>query len=138
MQEFVPLPFGDMSVELCPCGRGQTYVECCGAIHSGRKPAVTAEDLMRSRYSAFAKSDIGYLRHSWLPNRTPRVIHADGGRQWTGLTIHDTSEGGAFDSTGTVSFTAAFVEGGEPGAQSEKSLFQRHVGRWVYVGPADV
>ncbi|HEX8865525.1 MAG TPA: SEC-C metal-binding domain-containing protein, partial [Lentzea sp.] len=43
-----------MNNKLCPCGTGQSYVDCCGALHSGARTAATAEQLMRSRYSAFA------------------------------------------------------------------------------------
>ena len=51
--------------KLCPCGTGQSYVDCCGALHSGARTAATAEQLMRSRYSAFAVSDEDYLLRTW-------------------------------------------------------------------------
>ena len=37
----------------CPCGGG-AYASCCGPLIAGEKLAGTAEQLMRSRYSAFA------------------------------------------------------------------------------------
>ncbi len=37
----------------CPCGLPDPYADCCGPLHDGRAQAVTAEQLMRSRYSAF-------------------------------------------------------------------------------------
>jgi uncharacterized protein YchJ len=39
----------------CPCGLGDDYDRCCGRLHRGA-PASTADQLMRSRYSAFAES----------------------------------------------------------------------------------
>ena len=44
----------------CPCGLGDDYDACCGRLHAGA-PALTAEALMRSRYSAFAVGDAAYL-----------------------------------------------------------------------------
>ena len=47
--------------ELCPCGLGN-YVSCCQPLHLGQQVATTAQQLMRSRYSAFAKHEIDYLK----------------------------------------------------------------------------
>ena len=44
----------------CPCGGG-AYRSCCGPLHRGDQRAKTAEQLMRSRYSAFARGEIDYL-----------------------------------------------------------------------------
>ncbi len=91
---------------------------------------------MRSRYSAFAVGDAKYLRHSWDPDRVPATIRLRDD-QWTGLEIHHTTGGGAFDSVGTVHFTAKYVDGeGTVAEQSENSTFRRLDGRWVYVGAA--
>jgi SEC-C motif-containing protein len=37
----------------CPCGGG-AYQDCCGPLIAGKRFAATAEQLMRSRYSAVA------------------------------------------------------------------------------------
>ena len=49
-----------MSVQNCPCGQGQ-YAACCQPLHEGVAYAQTAAQLMRSRYSAFAKQEIDYI-----------------------------------------------------------------------------
>ena len=49
-----------MSNLSCPCG-SELYSECCQALHLGQKKAETAAQLMRSRYSAFAKQEIDYI-----------------------------------------------------------------------------
>ena len=46
---------------LCPCGTGLAYRECCGPRHSGLNPAETPEQLMRSRYAAYALGNANYL-----------------------------------------------------------------------------
>ena len=55
-------------VNLCPCGTGGPYDECCGALHRGEATAPTAERLMRSRYSAFVRHNAEYLRQTWHPS----------------------------------------------------------------------
>jgi len=52
---------------LCPCGSGQDLDGCCGPIINGA-PAPTAEALKRSRYTAFALGDIGYLADTLSPD----------------------------------------------------------------------
>lgn len=53
----VPLGFGRHSSSpepaACPCGGG-AYGSCCGPLIAGEQFALTAEQLMRSRFSAFA------------------------------------------------------------------------------------
>ena len=44
----------------CPCGGG-SYGRCCAPMHRGERQAPTAEQLMRSRYSAFVRGEVDYL-----------------------------------------------------------------------------
>jgi SEC-C motif-containing protein len=123
----------------CPCGLPARYDDCCGRIHRGDASAVTAEALMRSRYSAFAVGDLAYLARSWHPDTRPRKIHDDPARSWTGLTVLATSGGGMLDQEGTVEFEAHHTGGNDDGPGTdhvvhERSTFARFDGRWVYVG----
>jgi SEC-C motif-containing protein len=116
----------------CPCGREKSYAECCGALHAGKRQAATAEELMRSRYSAFAKGQIDYLVETQHPSRpVDRKALARSAREapWTGLTILDTEGGSLIDTTGVVEFEARWVGG----SMRERSRFTRLDGRWVYV-----
>ena len=87
----------------CPCGLGDDYESCCGRLHAGA-PAPTAESLMRSRYSAFAVGDAGYLLRTWHPSGRPRTLSLDPALRWTRLAVLETRDGGLFDATGTVQF----------------------------------
>lgn len=49
-----------MSDQACPCGAG-IYLQCCQPLHEGQIKAQNAEQLMRSRYSAFAKHNLDYI-----------------------------------------------------------------------------
>ncbi|WP_306328677.1 YchJ family protein [Streptomyces venezuelae] len=124
----------------CPCGLDAPYGACCGRFHAGTGgTAPTAELLMRSRYSAFVVRDEAYLRRTWAPETRPGEIDFDPGLRWTGLEIEGTTEGTAFHQHGTVTFTARYVHGGEPGTMRERSRFARHEGAWVYVdGDVDI
>jgi SEC-C motif-containing protein len=105
-------------------------------VHTGRTAAATAEQLMRSRYSAFAVGDAGYLLRSWHSSTRPRDLTLDRQVRWTGLDILGGTGGTAFHTEGTVEFRAHYRSGGEEGAQHEDSRFLREDGRWVYVGEA--
>lgn len=120
----------------CPCGLGDAYDACCGRFHRGA-PASTAEQLMRSRYSAFAVGDAAYLLRTWHPTGRPRTLELDPAMTWTRLAVLETSEGGLFDAAGTVRFRAIYVQDGKRGVLAETSRFVREDGRWVYRGPVD-
>ncbi|MEU2944573.1 YchJ family metal-binding protein [Nocardiopsis alba] len=117
----------------CPCGRSRTYALCCGRLHSGESKAATAEDLMRSRYSAFVVGDEEYLSRSWHPDTRPRDVGVDADTVWRGLEILGSTEGTPFHDEGTVEFRARYREGGRDGEIHENSRFLRHGGAWVYL-----
>ena len=61
----------------CPCLSGEQYADCCGRFHAGEAEAPTAEQLMRSRYSAFVVLDAGYLLRTWHPETRPASLELD-------------------------------------------------------------
>lgn len=124
--------FGDS----CPCG-GARYDACCGALHRGARQAATAEELMRSRYAAYAVGEPAHLFRTWHPRTRPRDVTTDRGLRWTGLRILDTVAGGAADATGVVEFEATFDAATGPGRVHERSAFSRRASRWVYDGPVE-
>lgn len=115
----------------CPCG-GAAFGTCCGPILAGRQ-AQTAEQLMRSRYTAFAVHDMAHLARTWHPATRPDDVDAGSADEWTGLTIVQ-SAGGPEDSAGTVEFRARWRSSDGSGEMHEVSSFTRIRGRWVYVG----
>lgn len=118
----------------CPCG-GASYEACCGPLHDGQRQAETAEALMRSRYSAFAKGLDDYLFRTWHPRTRPEdVSSAD--TTWTGLRILEVVDGGPNDQHGIVEFEARYSAAGRPGVMVERSTFERRAGRWFYLDAA--
>ncbi|WP_409331302.1 YchJ family protein [Trujillonella humicola] len=126
-----------MASRRCPCGTGLTYGECCGRLHGATAVAATAEQLMRSRYSAFAVGDAAYLLATWHPRTRPGSLDLDPGVRWLALEVLATTGGGILATEGTVEFRASYLrEGGRGtrrGAQHEASRFLREDGRWYYL-----
>ena len=120
--------------DVCRCGSAAPFAECCGAILAGDWPAATAEQLMRSRFTAFAVGDVDYLLRSWAPETRPQRLTLEGGQRWTGLEILATVDGRELAAAGVVEFRAHYELGGVEGTLHERSSFRRHDGRWVYVG----
>ncbi len=122
----------------CYCGKTLDYPHCCGLIHSGKSVAITAEDLMRSRYSAFVQANVDYILATYASETRP-VEERDDILKWTqsvdwlGLEILKTEKGEVNDSEGWVEFKASFKEEGQKRIMHERSLFEKENGCWVYV-----
>lgn len=110
----------------CPCGSGRPYEDCCRPLHLGRRAAATPEELMRSRYSAFAAGDGDYLLQTWDPTTRPADLRLDGDRSWAGLEVLR-AEGDQ------VEYRATSVVAGRRQVLHEISSFRQVLGRWVYV-----
>lgn len=118
----------------CPCLSGETYGACCGRYHHGTGgPAPTAEALMRSRYSAFAVGDAGYLLATWSPSSRPDSLDLDDDVRWQRLDILRTEAGGPFDETGVVEFVAHYRTADGRGRLHETSRFEKADKRWYYL-----
>ena len=124
---------------LCPCGSGKTYDECCGPIISGSVLAATAEALMRSRYSAYVKHEIDHIARTCLPNEEEGTeIDLEETRRWSeesdwqGLKILRTEKGLENDTTGIVEFSATYVRKGLRDVHLEKAVFCKKDGAWFY------
>jgi len=119
----------------CPCGSGASYDECCGPLHRGETAAETAEQLMRSRYSAHHRGLEDYLLATWHPTTRPAGVELDPGVRWLRLEVLDTRGGTPTDSDGEVEFTAHYRDrrGRQEGRLHERSRFTRRGGRWFYL-----
>lgn len=113
----------------CPCGSGERYDLCCDRLLRGDALATTAEELMRSRYTAFVRGDGDHLLATWHPRTRPGAVEPDPATTWTGLRVLDTVAGGPGDATGVVEFVAHH----DGGRLHERSRFERRAGRWLYV-----
>jgi len=123
----------------CPCGKSKPYAECCHRFISGAKIPKTPEQLMRSRYTAYALGGLGdYLLRTWFPF-TARGLTVDQlserKHRWTRLHVLNKQQHG---DEGTVEFKAFYtaltdVENNEA-VLHEVAEFRRVSGVWLYVG----
>ena len=122
----------------CPCGGDASYESCCARFISGTVLPETAEQLMRSRYSAYVKEEVTYLKETLWPAYQKQfdpigtLLRARDSR-WLGLEILATGAGQKKDKEGFVLFVARSVVNGLVNEQREKSLFRQKGGRWYYL-----
>lgn len=121
----------------CPCGSNDAYQNCCGVYHSRLKFPDTAEQLMRSRYSAYALKLVDYLvetthRDKMKSSYRKNLLDTIDNIEWTNLLVTKTSAGTAGDKTGKVKFEASYIEGGVKGVMIEHSRFRKLAGKWYY------
>lgn len=124
---------------LCPCGAGKEFSACCEPYISGAQAAPTAEALMRSRYTAFVKGRIDYLKLTLTEEQKKAFSARDTEKwaresEWLGLDIKNTEGGGPGDDRGTVEFSAQFKFSGKQQTHYEVAQFHREDGAWRYAG----
>lgn len=118
---------------LCPCKSGKSYESCCGPILSGRKPAKTAEDLMRSRYTAYCRGRSEYVLRTWHKSTRPVTLDPGTIPEWNNLEVIRTEKGHEEDSEGYVEFRASAMTHLTPYSLHETSYFVKEKGQWFYV-----
>ena len=121
----------------CPCrtpADARPYAACCGRYHAGplHLQAPDAEALMRSRYTAFVRDELDYLRATWHPDTRPTALEANPpGLKWLGLEVKRHTPIDADHAT--VEFVARHKLGGRAERLHELSRFVREDGRWYYI-----
>lgn len=120
---------------LCPCGSQKNYQDCCQPLHNGSCTAKTAEQLMRSRYSAFVIKLPTYLinTHQHNVDTVAQLEETFTNTHWKQLEIVSIERGREQDSEGRVEFIASFESPEGAGQLHENSRFVKENGRWLYV-----
>ena len=120
------------ATDACPCGSGRRYAECCGEPHFSAKNEMTAEALMRSRYSAYVLKLEDYLLATWHPSTRPSELDlAADPTKWLGLEIKRSQQ--QDETHATVEFVARYRIAGRGHRLHEFSRFVREDGRWFYL-----
>lgn len=124
-------------MEACPCGSSESYSQCCELLIGGQHSAETAEQLMRSRYSAYVKAQTDYIFETTHPDHRKGYDH-EGTKEWAenseweGLEIVAVKNGGREDETGEVEFIATYSEKGARKVHHELAQFRKENGRWLF------
>ncbi|MBY4896723.1 YchJ family protein [Cupriavidus sp. AU9028] len=140
-----PSPAGAGAGNPCPCGAG-SYDSCCGPFHRGEGWPASAEQLMRSRYSAYVLGDGSWLRRTWHPSTCPDGLEQDIANesapgaprvQWLGLTVRGKAQ--QDEDHAEVEFVARYKVNGKATRMHERSRFVREPAapgeapRWLYL-----
>lgn len=118
----------------CPCGSALKYIKCCGQYLRQGKHALTAEALMRSRYTAYVLRDEEYLLKSWHQSTRPLKLELENETtEWLKLELLATHQGRQGDTQGTVEFIAYFKAHMQRQQLHEVSHFVREDNQWYYL-----
>lgn len=126
-----------LSNQPCPCGNSHSFSKCCEPFLTDREKPKTAEQLMRSRYSAFVTENEPYLLKTWQLNKRPEKIDFDHKTKWLGLKIIQCKAGLATDTYGWVQFVARYKIAGKAERIEELSYFVKDDEQWLYLAAED-
>ncbi|NNP68383.1 YchJ family protein [Acinetobacter sp. Ac_5812] len=126
------------SSQNCPCGQGQ-YAACCQPLHLKQQVAQTAEQLMRSRYSAFALKQIDYILQTTAlgqQSTLDRAAIADWSQSNQWLKLDVVQHQPKLDKThALVEFKAHYHDGTQAHIHHEISHFVLHQQQWYFLDP---
>lgn len=120
------------SIQLCYCGSQKSVETCCGRFLSGACFPATAEELMRSRYSAYVTKNISYIMETTSPKfrkyyNPKSLIEWAETSTWISLEI-------LFSAEKRVKFVATYLdENGQLTRHVEDSRFEKIAGRWYFM-----
>ena len=114
----------------CICGSSKNYDECCGPIISGEVNASSAEQLMRSRYSAYVRGDGRYLVLSTVKMNQHEedaelIEEFSSSNEWLKLEVLHVEKD-------VIEFKAYYKEGDSVKVLHERSNFVLEDGVWYY------
>lgn len=121
-----------VSVELCYCCSQRPFAECCEPKLSGAVLPATAEELMRSRYSAYATRNVPYILETTSPRyrkyyNPKSILEWASESTWISLEILSSSEK-------RVKFVATYLDGtGQLMRHEEDSRFEKIGERWYFM-----
>tara|TARA_R110002096_G_scaffold161339_6_gene327876 strand:- start:5781 stop:6122 length:342 start_codon:yes stop_codon:yes gene_type:complete len=106
--------------------------------HYGRARPDTAEQLMRSRYSAYFFRRVDYLVETTHPDTKSDSLGKDLDEMvyhvnWIYLRVVNVIKGGKDDKVGKVEFAAGYFAEDERHELNEISRFKRYKGAWKYM-----
>jgi len=122
---------------LCRCGSEQPFTRCCEPFLKGLAKPSTAEQLMRSRFTAFSLHNFEYLLDTLHPSKRQgdelaSLQESTQNTVWIQLAILQSELGQIGDAEGIVEFTASFAEGDEFYQLHERSSFIFEQQQWFY------
>mmetsp|Transcript_9917 Transcript_9917/g.14613 ORF Transcript_9917/g.14613 Transcript_9917/m.14613 type:complete len:219 (-) Transcript_9917:202-858(-) len=137
--------FGGAAAESCPCGSDISYMKCCGKLHKNINDfqKATPEQVVRARYTAYAKREIDFIIKSTHPMNKNFDANIKHWRSQIDMNCYDNFELTRCqileeilvdDKTATVAFVANMVQrdSRERTSFKETSTFEKIGGVWLY------
>ena len=121
---------------LCPCSSQIEFNDCCEPILNG-EPALTAEKLMRARYTAYTQVNMDFVTQTHDPSTLKKTDMQENKAwaektDWLGLEILSTEKGLEDDDWGKIEFKAKYSTDKESGTHHEISEFNKKKGIWYF------
>ena len=112
-----------------------TFEQCCGPIIEGKRVAQTAEEVMRSRYTAYAQNKIDHIEKSQATNDD--FDHAEASKwalssDWLGMDVVTTKQ--ETPNMAIVEFKAYYKEKSaeKVNVHHEYARFSKKNNQWLY------
>ncbi len=124
-----------MNTPYCSCGTKTSLNKCCLKFIEGDQLPDDAQQLMRSRYTAYSHTNVNYLLSSWHHSTRPTKLDPNdvNSTVWTQLYILETKHGLKNDNQGSVEFVAYSKSNNTIRKLHEISQFIKENGKWFYV-----
>ena len=123
-----------LTVKNCFCGNKLTFEQCCQPIIDGKKDARNAEELMRSRFTAYEVKNYEYILHTYTSAKRTKLTASElsdsaQDTQWLSLKViaHHTKK-----HTAQVEFKAYYKVYNTYYVMHELSGFIFESGKWLY------
>ena len=119
----------------CLCGSQQNYKNCCEPLLSGDKQADTPEQLMRSRFTAYAQKNAKYIYQTYASekqaeNPVKEIKEFATSCRFISLSVIDTNNDG---DRGVVEFKANYFYQNLYCELHERSQFIKEQDQWRYL-----
>ena len=115
----------------CYCKSGKLFDECCKPLLDFKKEAVTPKELMMSRYSAYCRGNIEYIKltatkSKWEDGELEYLQNWADNSIWQHLDVVDVQDN-------IVEFKAYYIFDGKQHMHHERSSFVKVNNVWKYV-----
>lgn len=121
----------------CYCCSNKLFSQCCQPFVEGMRLPQTAEQLMRSRFTAYAIHRYDYALNTYSREKrstlsVTQLEESAAGAVWFALSVMPSQTVSLDNESDMVEFTAYYFEGKSLFQLHETSSFLKEEGRWRY------
>lgn len=124
----------------CCCGSEKLLTECCHRVWQQGGDTVSAERVMRARYTAYVQGNIDFLRITTLPIQQSalniaQITQWSQQTEWLGLQVISHQLATHSEQHAWVVFVVTCRENGRLYTHHEQSAFVRDGASWRFIDP---